>query len=273
MIYALIVVYNKVLKDSESYCALTSYIEKKGCKNIQLNIYDNSEISTICKNNKAQCIKEGFNYFGIGKNIGLSKAYNFVIKSIHKAKRDYVLILDDDTCVTYEFLDEAIEKCAEGISDIYIPVVKTSNGNIFSPSILKKGFRSKPIHQVNELKNKELTAINSGMLVRSTVYDRVKYNEKLFVDCIDHDFIIQVNDNCYVIEIMKNFIMQHVAIDEEIDAEKVLKRFRIFLKDYRNYCCQHGHEMIYTINSIRFSIMYCLRFRTIEFFKILKSLE
>ena len=45
---------------------------------------------------------------------------------------------------------------------------------------------------IYELELDNMSAINSGMVVRASVYKKIRYNEDLFLDCIDHEFMRMV---------------------------------------------------------------------------------
>lgn len=79
MLYALVVVYNKKCQDSPS---LVRLLQEN--KNINIIVYDNSSIDY---GNKNFCEKHGIMYYTQNKNLGLSKAYNFVVNKIKKNEK------------------------------------------------------------------------------------------------------------------------------------------------------------------------------------------
>ena len=113
MIYALIVVYNQ-------FCGNSKTIRSINSKKINVIVFDNS---TSAFNNKDYCEQHGYKYFGFQKNYGLSYAYNYVLDNVSINKNDYIIILDDDTELTRDYLDEVAERTSRGKADLMLPVV------------------------------------------------------------------------------------------------------------------------------------------------------
>ena len=72
MIYVLVVAYNHEIK-----------LKQLGSEFKQV-VFDNSTNIDIRKKNEQYCKENGFYYETVGENIGLPKAYNYVIKKYLK---------------------------------------------------------------------------------------------------------------------------------------------------------------------------------------------
>jgi hypothetical protein len=229
-IKALIVIYNKPLLE----CLTLRSIE--GVKDVDIYIADNS---TGDYKNAAYANERGYQYYGMGGNMGLSKAYNRVISGLEKDE-NIICLFDDDTRVNNSYFEE-LRKDAEQYRDIHVfaPVVKDRKG-ILSPCKFDgaKGIRVKNIDRIPE---RGISVINSGLAVRLRVFRDYKYDEGQFLDYIDHAFIKDViNNEKSKIHIMNAAIDQNFSASGISNAEADKERFKIFKKDFEYFCVKYG---------------------------------
>lgn len=260
MIYAAIVVYNQKCSDSITLKCLQKWSTPEIIKVV---VFDNS---TSDFGNEQYCVDREYKYLTYHENKGLSFAYNRIIESLNATPDDYLLILDDDTKLSEEFLREIV--CCEK-ADINLPVVRSmQDGHIFSPSIKINPVRSAVIQSVDELDGRKITAINSGMVIKVSVFESVRYNEKLFLDCVDHDFMEQVNIRGFKIKIMQSLIFQNLSRQNINNSESARARFRIYGRDFKNYCYAQKRYFYFIISFFRMTVEYCKKAGTISFLKI-----
>ena len=222
MIYSILVVYNKDIASSKSYDFIKNY------SSIKLIVCDNS---TIENKNEEKVLNDGNMYISMHGNKGLSKAYNKALKNIPYSKDDYVLLLDDDTTLTNEYI-QTVFRSIETKKDVYIPIVKTSN-MLMSPVISKDGCIC-PIKEIDQIHDSKISAINSGMLICTDVFNDYQYPEQMFLDYVDHAFMFEMNRRHKQMEVMNITVFQSFSVDEfNKIAEK--NRFKIFKKDIAYY--------------------------------------
>lgn len=255
MIYALIVIYNKACEES---ITLKSIYKWKN--SVQIVFFDNS---TVENNNEKYCSNEGFIYLSEKKNVGLSKAYNYAIKSLKLKAEDYVLILDDDTELNDEYLQELIQNTNES-HEVILPFVYSGN-SILSPSKIVGKCKSQMIKDTTEIDVEHITAINSGMMIKGNVYEKVQYNEELFLDYVDHDFMKRIRDEKFRIHILEHGIRQNFSRDEKPELEKALFRFKLYKKDFKEYCEANHARCYYYLSISKFVLNYSLKYRTLRF--------
>ena len=258
MIYALIVMYNKNCVNSKSFNFMKKYKDK-----IKTIIFDNS---TIDLGNKKYCDKNNIEYYSVNKNIGLSKAYNYVISKIDLSPNNYLIILDDDTQLNDEYIEEVLENIKTNEYDIYLPIIK-SNQRIISPSNVQFNCRVKAISDIKQINMKKITAINSGMIIKTSIYNEILYNEQIFLDYVDHDFMKNVRKNKYKIKILNSVLEQNFSRDEKGELQSELIRYKIYKKDFKAYCKNCKKITFYYINIFRFSLKQCIKFKTLKFLK------
>ena len=262
MIYAIIVVYNKECKDSISLQSLYRW------KNdIKLVVFDNS---TKPNGNAEYCEKEKIYYLTKGDNIGLSRAYNHVLDSLKLNDNDYVIILDDDTELNDNYVKE-LQTCTDGTKEVILPIVYNGT-SIISPANIKYKCSSRMVKSVEELDRDNMSAINSGMLIKASVFNKIRYNEQLFLDCVDHEFMRMVRKEKLNIHIMDSFINQNFSRNEKPKLESALHRFRLYRKDFRKFCQLNSALPFYYMSIGKFVLSYSIKYRTTKFLKILMEI-
>lgn len=231
-IQPVIVIYNQTCADSLSVGAM----ERQGAKPI---IVDNSERDL---GNRRYCRERGFDYIDMHGNRGLSKAYNAALEQA-RGRCDYFLWLDDDTVIPNDFLDRAAEILQGGSYGVLLPVVTTvRDGRILSPSRFKDG-RTFAFSSVDEIEETAtVSGINSGMMVNAGIYDRYRYDERIFLDCLDHDFIVYCINHRIDIRVIKELQLKQNYSGEEPDKRNALARHKIFAKDFRYFRRKHHYN-------------------------------
>ena len=261
MLYALVVIYNKKCEESET---LKTLIKHK--KRMSIIIFDNSTKKEFNDNNSNYCNREKIDYYTLYKNVGLSKAYNYVIDRIKKTDNDYIIILDDDTFLNNEYIEEVCEEIKKGKKDVLLPIVK-SNDQIISPSNVCFDCRVKSVKSIKEIDMNRITAINSGMVIKTSIYNKIKYNEEMFLDYVDHDFMKMVREGKKSIKVMNGKIRQCFSRNEIKPIKDELIRFKIYEKDFKNYCYKNNERFYYLISIFFYKIKECIKYKTLVFFR------
>lgn len=221
--YGIMVVYNKCLNESLTYQCL------KG-QDVELVICDNS---TGDYGNKDIAAIENVTYLSMEGNKGLSYAYNRALEYIFEKFRpddaDRICLFDDDTRVPEEYFN--VLKSAQG--EINLPIVKDALG-IMSP-VKMKGRIAGRFSSVEEVINSDgscISGINSAMSVRAKVFRNYRYNEEMFLDYIDHMFIMDMRHKNIYPKVLSIEINQNFSAMEDSKVSEI-RRFRIQKKDLR----------------------------------------
>lgn len=219
-ITSIIVIYNKILDESSSCISIS--------KHSDVVIVDNSISET---NNEFFCKDHGLIYISMGGNKGLSKAYNTAIARI--IETDAIVILDDDTNVPDEYFIKVKQALIDQPDiDIFVPIIRGQDGIIYSPNnyrFIKNELLKDP---KNEVEQNRFNAISSCMAIRKRVFEDYQYNEKLFVDEIDHCFCREQRNKgrrfgIVDIEIVQNFHQR----DKHLEPKAAWKRESIRIVD------------------------------------------
>lgn len=258
-IYALMVIYNKNVKDSSVYQFLLAKEE------ISLVVCDNS---TSDQGNAQRVEQDGGLYVALPENGGLAKAYNAGIRKIFACggtENDYVCIFDDDSVPEDNYFEVLMESIYRDASDIFFPVVEDGIG-IMSPVILPRLYcrRIKSQAELLRTPRRKLTGVNSGMAVRLSIYKDFSYNEEYFMDYIDHDFILKMRQKNIFPKMMDTHIRQNFSAVTD-GADEALSRFASQRKDLRIfYRDKRFGRVVYAYVVFRKRIKLFLKYRRIS---------
>lgn len=173
----------------------------------EIIVVDNgSNIETI---NMLKSLESEIKVIYLNENKGIALALNKGIEYCIEKGYEWVLTLDHDSIVTecminnmlncYENLDNNLKKKVAMLVPIHVEEKECFNNK---NSINEKG----NVNSYNEV----LTEITSGALTKTKVYEEFsKYDEKLFIDLVDHDFCLKLNKNGYKIIQVDSAILIH----------------------------------------------------------------
>lgn len=230
-LYCILVIYNQSIEDSCSY----QFLHKN--KNVQLIVYDNSTKEYF---NQDKVEQEGHLYLTTHENVGLSKAYNRcldVIQNINPLMEGFVCILDDDTCLNEEYIQQ-IEHL-DPTYDVYVPRVIDERG-ILSPCDFQ-GLVPKRLKELQNSFEKNMSAINSGMVISCRIFQTYRYDERLFLDFVDHHFLLDMHKQNRKIQLLPVSIQQNFSSNSNT-KEQALHRFSLYRHDIRVFYQEIYHQ-------------------------------
>jgi GT2 family glycosyltransferase len=215
----LVVTYKTPFKASETLTSLVRYCMRKpsAVSNFKLSVWDNSP---SCRSEELAEIIHGtaiaFVYTSTPENLALSKVYNRTID--HRTDFDYLCILDQDTQLTDKYLDE-IQILAEQKVNLALPQVY-SNSFLYSPSyrIFCLGRHFSKV-SAGSRKAQNILAVNSGMLIRSDIFDFLRYDERISFYGTDTWFMVQYQKSHKEIFVMAAKLNHSLRIQENNTQE------------------------------------------------------
>jgi len=224
-IYALVVIYNKSCADSTSCQCLQDF------KGINVIIADNS---TVINDNKEYAESRGWKYVSMGGNKGLSKAYNRGIMLVDKPNA-IVCLFDDDTEISSDYFDLLTAKAVqEPDTKIFLPCVYDEIG-LLSPSIID-GLAVRRVSSVDIIMPEHINGINSGMAIRADVFENYYFDERYFLDYIDHAFLRDMKRMGHRISFFNARLKQSFFDNSCVDIKSAINRFKIFRRDFKRFC-------------------------------------
>ncbi|WP_286330246.1 glycosyltransferase [Duncaniella freteri] len=197
----------------------------------QVIIVDNNS-----RNN--EWIKELSNRFNIlyirnTENFGIGKAINIGRCQINNQSKRWILTFDQDSCPPKDLLSS------------YNYVIKQENnigliGINFNSGVNKGGNNLKKY-----IYHESLDQITSGLLHNIEIFDIVgKYNEKLFIDCVDFEYSLRVRAYGF-----KTIMILNCFLDHTIGSPKTITIGRLKIQSmnhsaFRQYYIVRNHIWI-----------------------------
>ncbi len=161
-------------------------------------------------------------------NFGIAKALNQVFHEAAKQNYDWVLTLDQDTVIP----DNLMERYSQAISNVHI------NLAIICPQIHDDlSGKTWPVLNENERERCVEKCITSASLNNVKMWDAVGgFDEKLFIDEVDHDYCYRVRKSKGEILLVDNVTINHTIGNSKIytilGKEIIVRNHSAFRKYY-----------------------------------------
>lgn len=195
-ILSVIVLYNCEPAQSQSFSSLLQILNEHAecAKHFSLILYDNSPQP------QSHAIPGGFpiHYVHDASNGGLAPAYNFALSRAESEEREWLLLLDQDTTLTAEFVSELVEaaRTLHPLNEVAAIVPKLRvNGRIDSPSsdffhLMRRQFspaEEAMSENVVGIQKQPLCSYNSGSTFRVTALRSIGgFPTEFWLDFMDH---------------------------------------------------------------------------------------
>ncbi len=253
-IFAIIVLYNKNYKHSLTLQSIKDhrFLRIIVCDNSTKD-FGNQELNAI----------EGITFIDMKGNQGLSKAYNCGIDTI-KMKKGILCLFDDDTEVPNDYFEKVTRHLKERKGEILLPMVYDAVG-LMSPGVLRK-YLCYRAESLDELQGDEFTGINSGMVIDLELFETYRYDENIFLDYVDHNFIRDMRNQGKTIAIMDDVELHQTFSDVVNSKKSAVHRFKIQKKDLKYYYRGTIRSYLfycYVIGKRRINL--CVKYKTLQF--------
>jgi GT2 family glycosyltransferase len=230
-IIAVVVLYKREAAASETISSLATAFAANPAllQAIQVLVWDNSPVPAT-----AAALSFAADFEHSSKNLGTSGAYNYAMELAETRGCPWLLLLDQDTNVSEEFLVKMV-----GYSERFLetPDVATvvpfifSHGSLVSPRRLLSFNRVRQIPVTfSGLCKNEAYAVNSGTLMKVAALREVGgYSEEFWLDLSDvYVFRGLYRKGCYMY-VAGDLHVQHSIASMDFDREMSPERYRNFL--------------------------------------------
>lgn len=224
MIKILIVSYNIPVSEAATFLSLRSiFSEDKNLANsFHIHVWDNSSVDR--SNDVADffgAVGIEYEYTSTPENLYLSKIYNKC--AALPVSDEYLMILDHDTHVTGAYLREALRHEIDGYHLILPRVYSTCR--LISPAVRYycKG-RLLNSMRPGHADSKNLLAINSGMIINYSVFEKFTYHSDLRFYGTDTWFMVNYERYFTSVMIMESELNHSLHI-ESMPEKKWLKEY------------------------------------------------
>lgn len=229
MIYVLFVVYNTAFIPKEQ-------IDKEQ-SSFRFVLFDNSTEEAIREENRKSCLSLGIFYETENANVGLSKAYNAVIRKYLQKDEDWLLIQDADSSLGKEYYSLLQKEIRDISFGVYSPInVDKKDGRIDSPRRIRNSslFATEEVDLEKE-KDGFFMSINNGLLIKKTVFDQIGlYDERIFLYFTDSYFFFMLREKGIKTRII-NFRNMCDFSFSNLDHKKLKKKLGLMKKDGKTF--------------------------------------
>jgi hypothetical protein len=221
-----IVLYRCKFNDSSTINSITKYLDKHCAVNEYcINIYDNSEESQVINDSR-------FCYCSNSKNYYLAYNYNRALDFCINNNIEWMVLLDQDSILSDEYLNIIFNKQLEKESICYVPNIFSHNGNCIAPYTISLGFRKR--YSLSD--KSKLYSINSGTVINVELfYNKIGvFTNKYPLDFLDHWYFHKINRLNGKIEVLPVRILHDLSVSN-ISTPVSLERYKSILKSERTF--------------------------------------
>jgi GT2 family glycosyltransferase len=263
-ILAVVVLYNRELARSQSFTSLSEILNANPdlAKHFSLVVYDNSPQAQT----PVSAADFPTHYVHDRSNGGLAAAYNYALARAESEQREWLLLLDQDTSPTQEFLFELLQTATalQATAEVAAIVPKLMvNGGIHSPDsefiqLIRRQFQppNPPVaHDLVGIQQQPLCAYNSGSTLRVSALRAIGgFPREFWLDYLDHAVYHSLYVHGYRTHLMLATLV-HDASYSDFDSmpfwrlHNVLTAQTLYVKRNGNFV----DRLLYRIWLLRFS--------------------
>lgn len=235
-LHCAIVVYNSIAEKTETFQRIAA-VEQEPCKVL---ILDNSDDVQYAEVNERHSRDKSYAYISMNGNMGLSKAYNAALDYLVQSalEDDLVIWFDDDSLVSDDYFSVLRKSATDNEAvDIFAPVIQGQDGRFYSPNEAHL-IKNKQLKEPGDcISNKRFNAINSCTAVRMRCYKEYRYDEKIFLDQVDHAFFEDQRAMGRLFYKLPTIVHHDFSLKTKKScSDECFKRYEIMIPDFIRYC-------------------------------------
>ena len=238
---AVLVIYNCKIEEAKTLTSLLRNYEKspRAFRNFRLIIYDNSLLEHAIHS------KIPFEHLYVhDRNNSLSVAYNYALYEAIKTSCDWLLMLDQDSSLPEDFIDNLSCDLSTIHEDTTVTAVVPKmcfQNVIFSPTTILFGgiVRAIDIRHKGICMFKNACAIGSGSVINVSFLQKVGgFNEMFRMDCLDRWLFYTINKMGGKVYVTDSIIEHELSVmnyDKYMNKERylnILNAETLFMKSY-----------------------------------------
>lgn len=196
-----VVLYKCSITESDTINSLTEYLTNNFVKNsYDVLVFDNSDSEQINLNSY-------LHYYANKENKYLCYNYNKALDFCKRNNSDWLVLLDQDTHLSKEYLDFIFNDGFDNNFAAYVPMIKSLNGVEIAPCY--KNVRNK-----YNKKQRAIFSINSGTVlnVRFFIENIKMFSSKYPLDFLDNWYFQKINSECGRIKVLPIEITHDLSV-------------------------------------------------------------
>jgi GT2 family glycosyltransferase len=230
-ILAVVVLYKRSPQQSQTIQSLSQALERNPALNDQVRVllWDNSPTPLT-----RASLSFPFDLRSAGRNVGTSGAYNYAMGFAEELRFPWLLLLDQDTTVSDEFLLGMVgysEKFQDALEIATVVPFIFSHGTLVSPRLLRSFNRVQQIPVTfNGICKDKSYAVNSATLMRVTALRAVGgYSDEFWLDLSDVYVFQAMHRKGMYMYIAGELRLEHSIASMDFDKEMSPERYRNFM--------------------------------------------
>lgn len=268
ILFGIVCFREKYWKSQSFKNLIESYYQGLYDYQLYISIYDNTDFDEWDSISDSPDFNNiNIKYYRDASNTGISAAFNHFAKLSQQINAQWIVFLDQDTSLPINFFQQYLEKSLNTNKNIAFPKVYAKK-YLLSPSYYK-WYRTSVIKNIStELLLENITAINSGMMIRSDFYlQNGGYNKDLRLDFCDHEFIERINNKNIVADIIDVSLYQEFS-SQTNNKKKSIERYKLYIKDLKIYGKNKNKILFFLRVDLLHLLKEIYRNRSLEFLKI-----
>ncbi|MDA6068802.1 glycosyltransferase [Flavobacterium sp. AC] len=239
-LFIVLVLYKTSLEESKTIRSLCEVLDYP----IDLLVYDNSPTRQY-QEEYFQYDKFKVHYRHDKLNLGLSTAYNFALEFAMLANKPWLLLLDQDTTFTREYILQLsgleIEKLSENVVAIIPKVISLEHNQMISPSKMLIGGICRPINVSAGILDKPISGINSGSILSVSYLKSMEgFDLKYSLDMLDHWYFRKIYRDAKNVTLLNSTIYQDLSILGDFEANVSFERYKQMLTAEMHFISEDG---------------------------------
>jgi GT2 family glycosyltransferase len=230
-IVAVVVLYKRAPERSQTINSLATVFacNPELLDSIRVILWDNSPKAIDRLNLSFPC-----GYSHAGRNVGTSGAYNYALEFAEAEGSPWLLLLDQDTTISPEFLPRILEysHLLQGQTEIgtVVPFIY-SHGSLVSPRRLGRFNRISRIPRTfSGVCRRKAFAVNSATLMRAAALREIGgYSDDFWLDLSDVYVFQAMHRKGRYLYIAGDLTLQHSITSMDFDKDMAPERYRNFL--------------------------------------------
>jgi GT2 family glycosyltransferase len=230
-----IVLYQTKFSQSASYQLLKERLQQQS---IFLLVYDNS---FVAQKDELFDLPNVY-YHHDQSNSGLAKAYNTGLQLLKEQTADLLLLLDQDTALSADYLDTIGKEPLNPEIGSYVPLIYSGERQI-SPVFSDQYVGRASAVPVAGVYKERLMAINSGtVLTKETLMKLGAFNLEFPLDFLDHWLFLALYQMGVKVKVLPEYLSHDLSV---LDYEKVsIKRYESIIQAETLFYQQYDQEKL-----------------------------
>jgi GT2 family glycosyltransferase len=232
-VLAIVVLYKTSIAQSPTCISIRTQ-EAYSSEAISVLIYDNSPTAS------SEGLQSGWTYISDPTNKGLAAAYNYGLSQAKRLGVQWLLLLDQDSCLPVDFiasLQNEIAHCHKDSKIAAIVPLVFSNQRQISPIRPLLGL-DRPFKLTDSAPSLWLMAINSAAAVRVSFMDSIAgFSNDFWLDYLDHWLFRKIYDTGHSVYV-SNMRIEHNLSVANFNQGLEVARYRGILRAEANFTNQ-----------------------------------